>query len=359
MNSIIQQDLDQILQASIPWENLAGATVLITGATSMLGSYMVYTLAQLQRKKPQYKIQLVLGIRSPEKARRLFGPILDRPDIHLWVADMGGLFQYDGRVDYIVHAASLASSHLFLTNPVEVALPNVIGTWQLLEIAKREKVRGFLFFSSGAVYGKLENLTEVCEYHDGHLLPMDVRSCYGESKRMGENLCACYGAQYGIPAFSVRIPHTYGPTMDLNDSRVFCEFVKNVVDDENIIMKSDGSARRPFCYLSDATIAFFLLLLKGQAGVAYNMCNNDGNISILELAHLLCELFPEKKLTVIKQARSTSDTYSEDKTAGCTLVNCNQLHGLGWYPKVGLKEGFKRTVISFMEDKAAGGPPVV
>lgn len=350
MNRIIREDIEHILQYSVPWYNLRNSTVLVSGATSMLGAYMVFALAELQLNHPEYKIRLVLGVRSSHKARKIFGNILSRPDVSLWIADMAEIFHYDGHVDYIIHAAGLASSHFFLTKPVQVALPNVLGTWQLLELARREKVKGFLFFSSGAVYGKLDSKEEVSEEDDGLLLPMDVRSCYAESKRMGENLCADYAAQYGVPAFSVRISHTYGPTLDLKDSRVFCEFVNSIVNDEDIVMKSDGTSQRAFCYLSDATIAFFLILLSGQPGVAYNMCNNDCSCSIGELAQLLCEIFPDKRLRVIEKIREPDDNYSEDKTATNLYVNCSKLYALGWRPQIGLRDGFQRTVASFMDD---------
>lgn len=349
MNNIIREDIESILQAPVPWERFRGRTVLIAGATSMLASYMVYTLAELQRRNPDYNLHLVLGVRNREKALRMFGEIVSRPEVTLWIADMGGLFQYAGHADYIIHAAGLGSSHFFLAQPVQVALPNIVGTWQLLELARREKAKGFLFFSSGAVYGKLEGVREVCEQDDGLLLPTDVRSCYGESKRMGENLCADYASQYQVPACSVRISHTYGPTMDLSDSRVFCEFVRNIVHNEDIAMKSDGTAVRAFCYLSDATVAFFFILLSGKGGEAYNMCNNEGLCSIHGLARMLCDLFPEKNLRVVRQERAAHDMYAEDKTATTPLVNCDKLHELGWHPSVGLAEGFERTVRSFSE----------
>lgn len=349
MTAIIQEDILRIIHSAIPWKKFADCTVLITGATSMLGSYMAYTLAEIQRLHPEFHLRLILGCRNREKARAMFGDTLARPDVLLWQADMSAMFTCEQRADYIVHTAGLASSHLFLSAPVQVILPNVIGTWQLLEKARRDGARGVLFFSSGAVYGNLGKKNQVSEQDDGVLPPMELRNCYAESKRMGENLCAAYAAQYHVPAASVRISHTFGPTMDLNDTRVFSEFVRNIIRGENIVMKSDGSAKRSFCYISDATTAFFLILLSDSYGVAYNMCNNKNTCSIYELAHTLCRLFPERNLKVIRQTRSRDDPYSEDRSATAPVVDCSRLHRLGWTPGIDLAEGFRRTVISFEE----------
>ncbi|KAA6336830.1 GDP-6-deoxy-D-mannose reductase [termite gut metagenome] len=170
-------------------------------------------------------------------------------------------------------------------------------------MAKRNPIVSFLYFSSGEVYGKVnDSIATVSETDYGYLDPMNVRSCYGESKRMGENICISYMHQYGIPVKVVRPAHTYGPGMDLNDGRVFADFVRDVAHNNNIVMHSDGSNSRAFCYLSDATIAFFIVLLYGTNGEAYNVANPLCEITIIELAEKLVKLFPDKKLKVEKVA---------------------------------------------------------
>lgn len=348
MNKIIEEDVAAILALPLPWNKLLGKTVLIAGATSMLASYMAFVIAEFGRRNPQYGPRLILGVRNAQKARYLFGTLLDEPLIETWKVDFTGFFSLERHVDYIVHAASITRNDLYLSQPVQVALPNSLGTWQLLELARREKAKGFLYFSSGAVYGKVEGKVSISEEDDGKLLPMDIGSCYGESKRFGENLCAAYSIQYKVPANAVRISHTYGPTLNLRDSRVFCEFVKNVVNNENIVMKSAGLARRPFCYITDAIEAFFRILFSDASGEAFNMCNNDGYCTVYELARLLAGLFPEKKLRVVQMEREPASGYYEDRNAFEQYIDCTKLIALGWHPRVTLTDGFRRTVESFL-----------
>jgi nucleoside-diphosphate-sugar epimerase len=248
-------------------------------------------------------------------------------------------------INYIIHGASYASSHYFGTNPVDVLLPNVIGTYHLLELGKSNKIKSFLFFSSGAVYGKAGEVVTEKDY--GYLDPLDVKSCYGESKRMAENMCKCWCSQFGIPVKIVRPAHIYGPTMDIeNDSRVFSTFVKNIVKEQNIVMKSDGSAMRSFCYIADATVAYFKVLLDGTDGEAYNVGNDDAYVSIKKLAEILISTFPEKQLRLIVDREKNNNYFKskEDKM----FMSSKKVESLGWKCAFSISEGFKRTVESLL-----------
>lgn len=348
MNDIIQQDIREVLSKEIPWRKLYGKTVLITGATGMLASYLVYTLLELNKtKRDSEKVHMILAVRNLEKAYGQLGKYAALQEVKV-IPWQGKEIQLEKKVNFIIHAASIADSSLYMQYPVETLLPNVIGTYHLLEYARKNLVEGFLFFSSTSAYGRVEGKNFIEENDSGYLNPGEVRSCYGESKRMGENMCVSYAHEYHIPACCVRISHTYGPTMDLErDTRVFSQFVKNVVAGQNIVMKSNGNARRAFCYISDATAAFWVVLLKGIPGQIYNMCNNDCFVSIQELANTLVKLFPEKKLTVFFEQRDKNDSYSENKNANEVKNTNEKLKKLGWNPEVGIEEGFTRTVRSF------------
>lgn len=165
---------------------------------------------------------------------------------------------------------------------------------------------------------------------------------------MAENLCAAYASEYNVNVKSVRLAHTFGPTLDLNDSRVFSEFTRNILNGQNIEIKSDGNAVRTFCYISDATTAFWKVYFDGQKGAAYNICNNDNFISIKELADKLLELFPDKKLKTVFVKRSASDNYAEDKNANVVKYDDSRIRALGWTPNVDVLTAFRRTVESFL-----------
>lgn len=347
MNKIISEDVDNII-ASCPAikKSLDNKSLLITGSTGMLPSYMVYVLQRLC-ENGGFHCELHLGARNMDKARARFGNLLDSSYVHIFNADLNKPFSFANHVDYIVHAASIASSDKFLTNPVEVLLPNTIALRNLLETSRREKA-ALLFFSSASVYGSLPGKSIITENDSGYLLPTDVRNCYAASKRMGETMCAAYSAEYGVHTSMVRLAHTYGPTMDLHDSRVFSEFVRNVIEMHDIEMKSDGLGVRAFCYISDAAEAFFRAMLLGKAGEAYNVSNPDGLSSIVDLAETVASLYPERKLKVRRIERKKGDTYAENTGENKVALSIDKMCALGWHPRVGIREGFRRTIDSFL-----------
>ena len=163
---------------------------------------------------------------------------------------------------------------------------------------------------------------------------------------MGENICVSYFTQYGVKAKIVRPFHTYGPGMLLDDGRVFADLVSNIVNKQNITLNSDGSARRAFCYLTDATIGFLTVLLNGEEGAVYNVGNPDEEHSILDLANILVNLYPEFNLEVILNKPSNTDYLKSSITRNSP--NIDKIKKLNWIPTTTVQEGFKRTVSSFM-----------
>lgn len=346
MNRIIEEDMQRILAENIPWDLLYGKTVLVTGAAGMLPSYMVYLLSYLNEQVQNAGVRILAAARNEDKLRRVLGDAADKPYLRFLHADLSEGFQCDERADYIIHGASPANTQFFCTDPAGTFLPNVIGTHALLELARRDHSEGFLFFSSGAVYGKTAE-SVVKEDTAGMVDPMLINNSYAEGKRAGEMLCAIWNAQYLVPAKAARICHSFGPTMDIaSDRRVFADFVRNVLAGEDIIVKSDGSAVRPFCYISDTTAALFYILLKGAAGESYNISNHTGYLSVSELAEMMAALFPEKGLKVIRQPLPPGDSCAERPVHVIDAVDNQKLRSLGWEPRVAVADGFKRTIWS-------------
>ena len=347
MNKITTKDLDFVLNSNIDWEKFKNKTVLITGASGMLLSYITYALLRLSELNPKFNVTVIALIRDKEKAKKRFGYFIESKYLKLFEHDLLSSIKISDDVDYIIHGASYADPHYFGINPVAVLLPNVIGTYHLLELAKSKNIKSFLFFSSGAVYGKPMASEVVTEKDYGYLDPLDVMSCYGESKRMGENMCKCWYYQFGIPVNIVRPAHIYGPTMDIkNDSRVFANFVNNIVKGQNIVMKSDGSARRSFCYIADATVAFFKVLLDGAGGgESYNVGNDVAYVSIKELSEIFVSTLPEKQLKVIFEKREDKNYKNKGEKM---LMSSKKVESLGWKCSFSIPEGLKRTVESFL-----------
>jgi UDP-glucuronate decarboxylase len=342
---VIEEDLRKIASFSLPWERLFGKTILISGASGFVPSYVAETLLYLN-ECANAGIHVVALVRNHERAMQRLGHLAGRPDLTIIAQNVLDPYSGPTTINFVIHAASQASPKFYSTDPVGTFAANIMGTWRMLEVATNAQSEGFLFFSSGEVYGRLEDRSvPISETSFGRLDPVNVRSCYAEGKRGGETLCACWNSQFGIPTKIVRLSHTYGPRMDLNDGRVFADFVADVVGGRDIVMKSDGSARRPFCYLADAIEGIFTVLLRGKIGEAYNV-GTDVETSILELAELLSRLFPERKCQVIRQERSADDPYLVSSVSGGHF-DISKMKSMGWAPSTGLEEGFRRTVKSY------------
>ena len=347
MSSIVKEDISFILNNFSSWEKLRGKTILISGANGFLPAYMVEVLFALNNLNPSYKIKVVCLVRNQAKAKERFKDLVDNPLIEIIEHDVCLEFTYKSKIDFIVHAASQASPKFYKTDPVGTLNANVFGTYNLIKLAQEHKVESFLYFSSGEVYGEVEaEKIPIKEDTFGYLNPAVVRSCYAESKRMGENICVSYFSQYNVKAKIVRPFHTYGPGMSLDDGRVFADFVSNIVNKENITLNSDGSAKRAFCYLTDATIAFFTVLLNGEDGEVYNVGNPEQEYSILELANILVDLYAEFKLKIILNKELNPNYLKSSITRNSP--NIDKLKKLNWQPKTSVSEGFSRTISSFM-----------
>lgn len=347
MAPILRTVLENFVLRKTEWSKPDGKVVLLTGAYGTLASYIVYFVLYLKTVK-KVNVKLVAVVRNKNKFTSRFHGIQGAESIQVVQSDLSGPLYVDGQVDYIIHAASLASPQYYSVCPVDVLLPNTLGTYFLLELAREKKVKGFLLFSTCDIYGTpVPGSRLVDENSYGSMDPLDIHNCYSESKRMSETICKAFQVQYQVPAKIARIAHTYAPTMDIqNDPRVFSSFVKNIIAGEDIVMKSDGTGRRSFCYITDAVAGYFTILFDGKEGEAYNVCNTSQFISIRELAERLAALYPEKGLKVIRRERSKEEAYTENTL----LTDCEQspnnskLEALGWKAEVGIEEGFRRVI---------------
>ncbi len=347
MHPIVKEDLEYIISVKIPWDVLEGKNILISGANGFLPAYMIETILFLNDNRFKNKAKIFALARNKERVLARFSGYGRRKDITFIIQDVCTSLKISKKMDFIIHAASQASPKFYGVDPVGTILANTMGTANLLSLAARHKIQGFMFFSSGEVYGEVgADKMPIKEDFYGLVDPTLIRSCYAEGKRAGENMCVSWSHQYGVPVKIIRPFHTYGPGMRLDDGRVFADFVSDIVNGRDIIMKSDGSAVRAFCYLADAVVGFFTVLLNGENAQAYNVGNEQGEISIKDLAFMLVDLFPEKELKV----KFDIQLQQEDYLKSIISRHCPdtvKLRSLGWQPRHSLKEGFKRTVGSF------------
>jgi len=343
----VRQDIEQVLAAGLPWDRLRGKTVLVSGAAGMLPAAMVDALMSARAGRNNIDVTVIALVRSRARAELRFGHWLGSDGFCLLEQDVTEPVPSDVRPHLIVHAASQASPKFYRPDPVGTMLPNVVGTLNLLNLARDVRAERFLFFSSAEVYGLLGGgLSMIDEATYGPLDPNDNRSCYAESKRMGEALCSAYALQYGVAATIVRPFHTYGPGMKLDDGRVFADFIRDAVEGHEIVVKGAGLDERSFCYLSDAAAAYLWLLLCGEPGHAYNVGNPEGSISIRDLAALIADLFPQRRLPVNMPATKPGEAISKNPAA--TRPDIARIKALGWSPTTGVGDGFRRSIEYFM-----------
>ncbi|MDD5129557.1 MAG: NAD-dependent epimerase/dehydratase family protein [Candidatus Omnitrophica bacterium] len=346
MHLIVKEDLEFITATGIHWDKLEGRNILVTGANGFLPAYMIETILFLNEHRFKKKAKIFALARNKERVQKRFSGYRGNKNIVFIIQDVCAPLKIHKKMDFIIHAASQASPKFYGSDPAGTISANTLGTANLLALAAKHKSQGFLFFSSGEVYGEVAvDQVPIREDTYGLVDPMLLRSCYAEGKRAGENMCVSWSHQYGIPVKIIRPFHTYGPGMRLDDGRVFADFVCDVVAGRDIIMKSDGSAVRAFCYLADAVAGFFTVLLEGSSAQAYNVGNDEG-ISIAGLAKILVDLRPEKHLKVIQRESDCIGGYIKSRIP-VSVPDTTKIRRLGWKPFYSIKEGFGRTVRSF------------
>ena len=344
-------DVADIVARDLPWSALSGARVLVSGAGGFLGGYLTRTLLGLYALgKVDEPVRVVAMVRDVARAKQRLADLTQYPNLALMSWDLNTIGVPDiGDCDYVFHTASQASPRFYGIDPVGTLLPNTVGTAGLLEALRRSNSpKGFLFVSSSEVYGTVTGDSMLAETSYGTVDPATVRACYAESKRMGETMCMAWHQQHGIPTYIVRPFHTYGPGLQSNDGRVFADFVFNVLRGENIVMNSDGSARRAFCYASDAIAGFFSVLLKGNPAQPYNVANPAGELSVMELAELLVGLSPEKGLVVERRHAAEGSGYLPSAYTRL-MPDVARLSALGWCANVDPATGFLRMIEAYQE----------
>ena len=320
-------------------EALKGTRMLITGATGLIGSCLVDALLLLNGTQGT-AIEVYAAGRSASGMGERFGAAVNDPRFHYVSYDAAGPLSLDFEADYVVHAATSAHPLAYATDPVGILKANVIGTMNLLEALRSWGHGRFLLLSSGEIYGENPTLPEgFSEADTGAIDTMRPRACYPEGKRAAETLCASYVAQYGVNARVARLCHVYGPTFTASNSRADAQFLRNALHGRDIVMKSAGSQVRSWCYVADAVSALLTLLLRGEAGQAYNVANRHATASIREYAQTLADI-AGVKLVFEQPPELEKAGYTPISRA---VLNPAKLEGLGWQARFALREGLEES----------------
>lgn len=318
---------------------LQNQNILVTGATGLVGSALVELLCLYA---DQYNYEIYAGCRSVEKFHeRFWESICAR--LHFFYLDVTKPICNDIPFENIFHAASGANPAIYSSDPVGVMKANLLGTIMLLDYGIANGLKRFVYISSGEAYGE-GCQTEWNEKDSGYVDSMSVRACYPSSKRAAETLCATYSYQYGIEAKVARLSHTYGPCFTDYDNRAYAEFIKNILNDENIVLKSPGEQFRSWIYVVDCVAALIYILVNGKKGEAYNVADNNSNITIRCMAETIAQIAGR---TVIFKIPSEQPANSTPITRA--IFNCNKLQSLGWTAKYSIIEGLTNTIYSLKQ----------
>lgn len=341
---IINNDMEEIASKIMHLERLDNNSFLITGACGMLARYFVMFLIYLNEAY-NYNIKIFCLVRNKSKAISMYKEFYNKEYFIIMEDDLLHPLSCNREINYVIHAASLASPQYYSTIPVDVMLPNSIGIYNLLEFIKEKHIKSMLFFSSCDIYGNLDSTNVTEDTPTSNLEIFDPRSTYSVSKIFGETLCKSYVNQYNIDVKIARIAHTYTPLVDIkNDSRVFSFFIKCISENKDIILYSDGKAKRPFCYITDAISAYITILLDGKLGEAYNVGNFQEYKSILEIAKIILSNSKNKKLNIKYVNRNSNDSYIAKKRENFINFSDQKLRDIGWgnFNLVKAEDGFSR-----------------
>ena len=348
MNEILENDLVNIIKQNIKWDKFRNKTIMITGASGMVGSYFVRTLLKLNELK-KMNIHIVCVLRNINK---LDEDIKNNDSVEIIIHDVTKSFIYSNDIHYIIHAASPASPIIMKNDPVGTIAANVLGTFNTLELAREKHAEGYMFISSREIYGQPYETQEFfSESTYGFVDPLNPRSCYPEGKKAAETMCVAYKEQYGLDTKIARLAHTYGPGMSIYDGRVQADFLKNVLFNEDIVMKSEGLSVRTYTYIADAVAGMFMILCNGDK-IVYNIGDENAKVSIQELAELLVKIAPQKGLSVKMDI-------PEGGTEGCApftlgILDSSRLREMGWKPLYTIEDGFSRTIQYLEIEKEQG-----
>lgn len=348
-NDIFKEDMEFIASTSyIPWDCLKHKTIFVTGATGLIGFNLVSALLYVSLHK-DIPLRVLALVRSEEKAKDRFHEALQAgAPLDFIVGDLDHIPAIEEHIDYVIHGGSPTASRYFAEHPVETITSNLHGALSLLELAKRNQAEGFLFLSSMEVYGGIHQHEVVDETHASFVDTMVPRSSYPEVKRMIESLCACYAAEYHVPAKVIRLTQTFGAGVRKDDNRVFAQFARSAMNHENIVMFTRGGTERMYLYTADAVTAILAVLLLGKNGEAYNAANEQAYCSIKEMAETVADLplireqFNGPVSVVIDESKNDGKLYPPELYM---RLDTNKLQQLGWKAHTDLTGMFTRMIL--------------
>lgn len=341
-NKQYQEDLKSISSIELPWEKLYNRSILISGASGLIGSFFVDVIMHKNQKEGLNCTIHALG-RNEQKVRERFAYCHNTDFFKFYICDINEPFLNKelGEMDYVLHLASNTHPFQYSTDPIGTITTNIIGVKNMLDFAVEHKARRMVFVSSNEIYG--ENRGDVETFNEDYCGYIDcntMRAGYPESKRCGEALCQAYLHQKELDIVIARLTRSYGPTMLMSDTKAISQFFRKAIAGEDIILKSAGNQYYSYTYVADAVSGLLTVLLKGKTGNAYNIADETSDIKLKDLSALIAETVG--KNVVFKES-------DDIEKAGYSVATKARLSGMkireiGWIPRYDIKSGVQRTI---------------
>lgn len=348
---VLKEDFIEIAESGLSFDEYKGRTILITGATGLIGSLIIKALLYCN-KHYNLNLRIIAVIRNTNKIQSVFANEIYDEALSFLHADMiNENIEYPLDIDYIIHGASITASKEMVTEPVKTILTAINGTKAVLKLAIEKNVRSMVYLSSMEIYGNMGTLGTVTE--EDMLGSFDlsaVRSCYPESKRMCECLCTAYASQYDLNVMCIRLAQTFGAGITSSENRVFAQFARSAIHKKNITLHTSGLSEGNYVYTSDAIVAILLVLLKGKKGHAYNVSNEANHTTIKEMAELVAKKIANNEIQVNVKIpyNDLQFGYAPDVKL---FMDTAKIKKLGWSPKVGLLESYQRLIQWMLQQK--------
>ena len=335
-NDLYLQDIRNVAGLDLPWQQLRGKKMVISGATGMIGSFLI----DVRMDKGLDMTIFALG-RNAEKAKSRFSRWWENGNFRFVECDINCGIPLEESVDFVFHAASNTHPVAYATDPIGTITTNIIGTDHLLRFAADHGASRMLFASSVEVYG--ENRGDVESFGEdycGYLNCNTLRAGYPESKRCGEALCQAYIKQRGLDVVIPRLARTYGPTMLMSDTKALSQFLKKGMAGEDIVLKSEGTQLFSYTYVADAVSAVLYCLLLGRCGEAYNIADPASDIRLRDLAAIIAHAAGRQVVFDLPDETERAG-YS---TATKAIMDSEKIRALGWSAQYTMQTGLERTL---------------
>ena len=341
-NSKYMEDIRDVVELDLPWRKLQGKSLMLSGATGLIGSFLIDVILEKNIRDGLNCTVYALG-RNEMKARERFSKFADDSHFVFISYDVKLPLVRDdiGTVNYILHLASNTHPMLYSTDPIGTITTNIIGLQNLLDFAVQHNVSRFSFASSNEIYGENRGDVELFdEDYCGYIDCNTLRAGYPESKRCGEALCQAYKTQKGLDVVIMRFTRSYGPTMIMSDTKAISQFIRKGIAGEDIVLKSKGTQYYSYTYMADAVSGLLRILLAGESGEAYNIADEQSDIMLKDLAAIIAGIKGKKVVFELPDAVEAAG-YSKATKA---RLNGKKLKALGWQPKYDIKSGMERTI---------------